>query len=89
MVNCHVEGCVESVYGSIPLKVFLKVDNSPVYFNDNLVVIDVEPWYYCRNHYEIFGGLNKMIDGFVSGIDLEIIPLRESGVDIPERNVYG
>ena len=76
-MNCHVEGCLELVYGSIPMKVFLKVDDAAVFFNDKLVIIDIEPWYYCRWHYELFGGLNKVIDGFVSGLETEIITIKE------------
>ena len=75
--RCHVGGCLEPVYGSILIKVFLELDNQPVYFNGKLVVIDIEPWYYCSMHYEVFGGLNKMIDTLVEGVETEIIPLRK------------
>ncbi|KKM26599.1 hypothetical protein LCGC14_1583210 [marine sediment metagenome] len=76
-MSCRVEGCSEPVYGSIPMKVFLKVDDAGVYFNDKLVIIDIEPWYYCSWHYELLGGINKIIDGFVSGIETEIITIKE------------
>ena len=47
MKKCHVQKCDEPVYGAVPMPTDTDAK---------------ELWYYCKEHYEIFGSLNLLID---------------------------
>lgn len=67
--NCRV--CGLSSYGAIQMPVWKKNRRGKVMTNilGEPVLDYYELWYYCEDHYEIFGATNKMLNGVIAGLD--------------------
>ena len=66
--KCRVESCNEPVHGALHIPVWKKDEAGKVitegkYESPILECYDL--WYYCKRHYEIFGGVDKFIDKII------------------------